>query len=53
VTGPWLAAVDGTLAFRDKAGRAHMDKFDGIEANLDNVENYLISVLDPQGPVSG
>jgi uncharacterized protein YndB with AHSA1/START domain len=32
------------LAFRDKAGRAHMTKFDGIEANLDNVEDYLRSL---------
>ena len=41
------------LAFRDKAGRAHMTKFDGIEANFDNVEDYLRSLLDPKGPVSG
>lgn len=36
------------LAFRDKAGRDHMTKFDGIEANLDNVEDYLRSLLDPE-----
>ena len=41
------------LAFRDKAGRDHMTKFDGIEANLDNVEDLLRSLLDPKGPVSG
>ena len=41
------------LAFRDKAGRDHMTKFDGIEANFDNVEDYLRSLLDPKGPVSG
>jgi len=41
------------LAFRDQAGRAHMTKFDGIEANFDNVEDYLRSLLDPKGPVSG
>ncbi len=35
------------LAFRDKAGRDHMTKYDGIEANFDNVENYLRSLLDP------
>ena len=40
------------LAFRDKAGRDHMTKFDGIEANLDNVEDLLRSLLDPKGPVS-
>jgi uncharacterized protein YndB with AHSA1/START domain len=32
------------LAFRDQAGRDHMNKFDGIEANLDNVEDYLRSL---------
>jgi uncharacterized protein YndB with AHSA1/START domain len=36
------------LAFRDKAGRDHMTKFDGIEANLDNVADYLRSLLDPE-----
>ena len=41
------------LAFRDKAGRDHMTKFDGIEANFDNVEDYLRSLLDPKVPVSG
>jgi uncharacterized protein YndB with AHSA1/START domain len=41
------------LAFRDKAGRDHMTKFDGLEANLDNVEDYLRSLLDPTGTVSG
>ena len=35
-----------TLAFRDQAGRDHMTKFDGIEANFDNVEDYLRSLLD-------
>ena len=41
------------LAFRDKAGRDHMTKFDGIEANFDNVEDYLRSLLDPERAVSG
>jgi uncharacterized protein YndB with AHSA1/START domain len=41
------------LTFRDKAGRDHMTKFDGLEANYDNVENYLRSLLDPKGTVSG
>ena len=41
------------LAFRDKAGRDHMTKFDGIEASFDNVESYLRSLLDPKGSVSG
>jgi len=39
------------LAFRDQAGRDHMTKFDGIEANFDHVEDYLRSLLDPAGPV--
>jgi uncharacterized protein YndB with AHSA1/START domain len=41
------------LAFRDKAGRDHMTKFDGLEANLDNVEDLLRSLLDPKGTVAG
>ena len=41
------------LAFRDKAGRDHMTKFDGLEANFDNVEDLLRSILDPKGAVSG
>ena len=40
------------LAFRDKAGRDHMTQFDGLEANFDNVEDYLGSLLEPQGTVS-
>jgi uncharacterized protein YndB with AHSA1/START domain len=35
-----------TLAFRDKTGRDHMTKYDGIEANLDKVEDLLASLLD-------
>ena len=40
------------LAFRDKAGRDHMAKYDGLEANYDNVEDLLRSLLDPKGTVS-
>lgn len=40
------------LAFRDKAGRDHMTKFDGIVANFDNVEDLLRSLFDPKGTVS-
>jgi len=40
------------LAFRDKAGRDHMTKYDGLEANFDNVEDYLRSLLDQKGTVS-
>ena len=41
------------LAFRDKAGRDHMTKTDGLGASYDNVEDLLRSLLDPKGPVSG
>ncbi len=41
------------LAFRDKAGRDHMTKTDGLEANYDNVDNLLRSLLDPKGTASG
>jgi hypothetical protein len=41
------------LAFRDKAGRDHMTKTDGLAANYDNVEDLLRSLLDPKGTVSG
>lgn len=41
------------LAFRDKAGRDHMTKFDGFVASFDNVEDLLRSLLDPKGTVSG
>ena len=41
------------LAFRDQAGRDHMTKFDGLEASFDNVEDYLRTLLDPEGAVSG
>ena len=33
------------LAFRDRAGRDHMTKYDGIEASWDNVEAYLRTLL--------
>jgi hypothetical protein len=41
------------LAFRDKAGRDHMTRFDGIEANFDDVEDLLRSLLDAKGTSSG
>jgi uncharacterized protein YndB with AHSA1/START domain len=53
-----LEEVDGVtklthrMLFRDQAGRDHMDKFDGIEANFDQVEDLLRSLLDPEGAVS-
>jgi len=41
------------LAFRDQAGRDHMDKTDGFQASYDNMEDYVRSLLDPEGSVSG
>jgi uncharacterized protein YndB with AHSA1/START domain len=41
------------LAFRDQAGRDHMTKTDGLEANYDNVENLLRSLLDSKETASG
>jgi uncharacterized protein YndB with AHSA1/START domain len=35
-----------SLAFRDKAGRDHMTKFDGLEANFDNIDEYVRSLLE-------
>jgi len=37
------------LAFRDQAGRDHMTRYDGIEANFDNVADYLRSLLEGKG----
>jgi uncharacterized protein YndB with AHSA1/START domain len=34
------------LAFGDKAGRDRMTRFDGLEANFDNVEDLLRSLLE-------
>ncbi len=48
-----VTTLTWTLAFRDKAGRARMTKFDGPEANLDKVEDLLMSLLDPEGMDSG
>lgn len=41
------------LAFRDKAGRDHMTKFDGIVESFDRTEALLRSLLDPKATVSG
>jgi uncharacterized protein YndB with AHSA1/START domain len=41
------------LVFRDQAGRDHMTRFDGLEANFDNVEDYVRTLLVPRGTVSG
>jgi uncharacterized protein YndB with AHSA1/START domain len=36
-----------TLAFKDKAGRDHMSSFDGRQDSLDEMEDILKSLLDP------
>jgi uncharacterized protein YndB with AHSA1/START domain len=41
-----------TLAFRDQAGRNHMTGTNGLEANYDNVEALLRSLLDQEETVS-
>jgi hypothetical protein len=41
------------LAFRDKASRDHMTRYDGLLANFDHEEDLLRSLLDPNGTVSG
>jgi uncharacterized protein YndB with AHSA1/START domain len=41
------------LAFRDKAGRAHMTRHDGQEDSFDKMEDHLRSLVDQEGlPVS-
>ena len=37
------------LAFRDKAGRDHMTRFDGQQASFDQMEDILRSLLGPTG----
>jgi hypothetical protein len=41
------------LAFSNQAGRDHMTKYDGLEANFDNIEEYVRSLRDAEGTVSG
>jgi len=41
------------LAFRDKAGRAHITKHDGQEDGLDKLEDYLRSLLEQKEAASG
>jgi uncharacterized protein YndB with AHSA1/START domain len=39
------------VAFRDKAGRDHMTRFDGWEDTWNKMEDYLRSLLDPRTTV--
>lgn len=41
------------LAFHDRAGRDHMTRTDGPEANFDNLDRYLGALLEPEGPALG
>ena len=41
------------LEFRDKAGRDHMTKHDGLEDSFNKLEDYLSSLLDQKETVSG
>jgi uncharacterized protein YndB with AHSA1/START domain len=43
-----VTSLTHSLAFRDKAGRDHMTKYDGLEANYGHVANYLKSLLGPK-----
>lgn len=43
-----VTTLTWSLVFSDQAGRDHMQKFDGIQANFDNVEAYLWSLLDAE-----
>ncbi len=53
-----LRAVDGMtkmtyrLVFPDKAGRNHMEKYDGLLSSFDNVEDYVMSLIGETGGVS-
>jgi uncharacterized protein YndB with AHSA1/START domain len=37
-----------TMAFRDKAGRAHMTRHNGQESSFDKLEDYLMSLLEEE-----
>jgi uncharacterized protein YndB with AHSA1/START domain len=42
-----------TLAFRDQAGRDHMDRTDGFEDSSDKMAAYVESLVDQNGAASG
>jgi uncharacterized protein YndB with AHSA1/START domain len=44
-----VTTVQWRLTYEDKAGRDHMTKYDGIEANFDNVEDYLRKLQNKAG----
>jgi uncharacterized protein YndB with AHSA1/START domain len=48
-----VTTMTNRLAFHDMAGRDNMNKTDGFEDSLDKLEDYLRSVLDPDGTSFG
>jgi uncharacterized protein YndB with AHSA1/START domain len=44
-----VTTMTNKLAFRDRAGRDHMTRFDGFEDSLDRTEDLLRSLLDGTG----
>jgi uncharacterized protein YndB with AHSA1/START domain len=44
-----VTTVTTALVFRDQAGRDHMTKSDGQEDSFNKLEDYLRSLLDPEG----
>jgi uncharacterized protein YndB with AHSA1/START domain len=44
-----VTTVKMNLAFRDQAGRDHMDRTDGQEDSWDKMEDYLRSLLTTEG----
>jgi uncharacterized protein YndB with AHSA1/START domain len=48
-----LTTLTWKLEFRDKAGRDHWTRFDGVEASFDNREDYLRSLPGQKQVASG
>ncbi len=48
-----VTTLTNRLAFRDQAGRDHMDKTDGFEDSYDKLETYLSSLVDSKESASG
>lgn len=48
-----VTALTYRLAFPDQASRDRIPNYDGLLANIDNMEELLISRLGPPGTVSG
>jgi uncharacterized protein YndB with AHSA1/START domain len=40
-----VTTVAWRMRFQDQAGRDHMTRYDGLEANFDNVERYLKTLV--------